>query len=958
MTLSGGFGTRTTSTPLAGPGDVVGLDPRAIVRMTPKPEASNVEPNYLVAVDFDEPDLPWMLTPSAADAQGRLRPWLALVVVEDREGVSISIPRGAPLPRLHIEDGASAELGDLTGSWAWAHTQLLVAEGSGPGGAAAMQSDPDRHVSRLLCPRRLRSGARWFACLVPAFDAGVARGLGLPPPDTDLEPAWTSEDKVTLPLYFHWSFSTGPAGDFESLARGLQPFVVGEGTDGTPLAGTVKMHIGAAGGPVDLPDNDANRIVEMDGALRAVQQSDGTLAEIPTAFAQPLAELLDAIADPSGSDPDDGAVGPPLYGAWAANRFKVSDSVGWFRELNLDPRTRVAAGLGTEVVRREQDDLLTACWSQVGAVLQANALLARATLSIKASARFHSRSIARLAPASTLTYAAPLTARAPMGDATADGVTVRAAMTPTSLPDASVDPALRRMLAPTSRFVRKTAAGTGPAPAVSSVSVASSLVGKLAAGLDTVDPTDFVPAGVRPPGQTPPPPPPPPERLSLMGDVRAVGLITSRHVDVLRRSGDLLMAVVREVDPLLQLRQVAAAQPAPTDGFVLQSMGIGGGIRIEAINRVATAEPTATVPPLVTDGEVLGRFEAALANVTTVTTLVDAPPTRTLVPFALAGAATALTERCNPSVAHTARVDAMVRFGSTGLGDLRAGASSAGLDVAPQFDRIMAYPELAIPAYRLLARYDRTRLLPGADVIPPDSVTLLETNPRFIAAFLAGLNHELNRELLWRRYPTDQRGTPVSRFWQRLGNDTDIAPMHQWRPFERSLTDLAGGQANLVLLVRGELLRRHPNTVILAVPASGPTTPSTDDTLIKPAVFAGFIEPDISFFGFDLTQEDLTTGDGWFFAIQEQITEPRFGLDEAPAPDRPAGPVTNWRAAAWTDTDIGPGSPFTIADLGRVATANGLQPNPLDSAMTAEALFQNPVQVLVHARHLVVGPQP
>ena len=231
-------------------------------------------------------------------------------------------------PSLHIEDGAAAELGDLTGSWAWAHTQLLVAEGSGPGGTATMQSDPDRHVSRLLCPRRLRPGARWFACLVPAFDAGVARGLGLPPPDADLEPAWTSEDEVTLPLYFHWSFSTGPAGDFESLARRLTPFVVGAGTgaDPTPLAGTVKMHIGAAGGPVDLPDNDPSRIVEMDGALRAVQQSDGTLAEIPTAFTKPLAELLDAIADPSGSDPDDGAVGPPLYGAWAANRFKVGDA--------------------------------------------------------------------------------------------------------------------------------------------------------------------------------------------------------------------------------------------------------------------------------------------------------------------------------------------------------------------------------------------------------------------------------------------------------------------------------------------------------------------------------------------------------------------------------------------------------------------------------------------------------
>ena len=231
------------------------------------------------------------------------------------------------------------------------------------------------------------------------------------------------------------------------------------------------------------------------------------------------------------------------------------------------------------------------------------------------------------------------------------------------------------------------------------------------------------------------------------------------------------------------------------------------------------------MPPLVTDGEVLGRFEAALANVATVTTLADAPPARALVPFALAGAATALTERCHPSLAHTARVDAMVRFGATGLGDLRTGPSPAGLDVAPQFDRIMAYPELAIPAYRLLARYDRTRLLPGADAIPPDSVTLLETNPRFIAAFLAGVNHELNRELLWRRYPTDQRGTPVRHFWQRWAT-TPTSPRctNGDRSSARSPIWPAA-EANLVLLIRGELLRRHPNTVVLAVPASGPDDP-------------------------------------------------------------------------------------------------------------------------------------
>ncbi len=1000
VTLGGGLGSASTTTALAGPGDVVGLDPRSIVRLTPRRDASNVEPNYLVAVDFDEPDLPWLLTPAAADAQGRLRPWLALVVVQARAGVTIGVPAGAPLPQLRIESGAVAELGDLAGSWAWAHTQLMVSEGSRLEAAGAMQSDPDRHVSRLLCPRRLRAGARWLACLVPAFDAGVQRGLGLPPvADQPLGPAWSGEDAITLPLYFHWEFSTGPAGDFESLARRLQPFTVTDAGDGTPTVGTVKMHIGAAGGPVDLPSGDPARIVEMDGALRAVQQRDGRLEEIPATLTTPLAALLDAIADPSGSDPDDGAVGPPLYGAWAVNRFQVGDGAGWFRELNLDPRTRVAAGLGAEVVRREQEDLMAAAWEQVGSVQAANALLSRAELSIQASTRLHQRTIARLAPARALAYGAPLAGRAPFGE-----TTVRAAIAPTSLPDATVDPALRRLLAPTGRFVRKAATDRSAAAAIG-----RRFVDQLAAGSMAVDPTDFVPAGVVPPSAGPPPAPPPEQRLTLKADLRAVGLITSHHADLVRANGAVFVDAAREADPLLELRAAATTRAAPAAGFVLGKVA-GGGIGVEFVDRTIAGDlvlrtaaternqvirsarplgpvaerrprpdvdidlpsdrppitrppievpisttvfegPTVTVPPLVRDAPVLSRFETAIAQLGEVGSLTEAPPANQLVPYALAAAAASLAARCHPSAAHVARVATMVSFGGMALTDLRAGAVRDGVTVAPTFDRIMAYPELAVPGARLLARYDRTRLLPGVDAIPPDSVTLLETNPRFVGAFLAGMNHELNRELLWRRYPTDQRGTPVRRFWDRLAGPgaTDIGPMHQWAA-DRSLVDVAGGQASLVLLIRGELLRRYPNTVVLAIPASAPGTPSTDDTLVKRALFAGALDPDIAFFGFDLVDSDLRQGDGWFFAIQEQITEPRFGLDES----RPDGGLTAWRQAAWPDTGIAAAATFGVDDLQRFATASGLQPVPADGAAVAEALFQLPVQVLVHARHLAL----
>jgi hypothetical protein len=1050
MTLSGGVGSATTSAPIAGPGDVVGVDLGAIVRTTPRANASNVEPNFLAAIDFDDADFPWLLTPSAANGTGQLRPWLALAVVEDRPGVTISVPAGAPLPQLHIDSGATDELPDLGGSWAWAHAQLLVEQGSGAEAAPVdLVSDPDQHVSRLLCPRRLRPDTRWHACLVPAFDAGVARGLGRVPSPGAIGPAWTDQDSIVLPLYFHWSFGTGPEGDFESLARRLRPFVI-DLEDGAPTVGTVKMHIGAAGGPVDLPDGHAKRIVQMDGALRDVEQEDGKLTDVPTELRKPLGALLDEIADPSGTDPDDGAVGPPLYGSWPANRFAVDGlDRGWFAELNLDPRARVAAGLGAEIVRAEQEDLMTACWQQVGGVVRANSLLSRARLSIEASTRLHGRSVAVLPQARLLAFAGPLTDRTPFVEAT-----VAAAIARTSLPDTVVDPAIRRLTAPTSRFVRKVAQRTTG----DVVGLGARLVAKLAAGSAEVDPTSFVPAGVSPPAGREPRPlpggrldlspiglpvvrpaaelaaltqgiaavraqsvPSATERLRLRADLRSTGLITRRHVNPLQQFVALGGETGRlRTDGIVEFRAAAAATQPPPAAFVL-GREAGGSLRVGAVDlsgrgdivlRTAPTEPnvvlgrfegdggagrsaltrlpvdtlrpgdtpivirpgpvasefvvtprpagpgggtfegpTVTVLPPSRDAVVLTRFETAVSRLAEISSVADARPAAAVVPFALAQAANVLKARCAPANAHVPRLGTMVRFGDISLADLRGGSRVRGLAVSPLADRIMAYPELPEPAYRMLARYDRDRLLPGVDSIPPDSVTLLETNPRFVVGFMAGVNHELNRELLWRRYPTDQRGTPMRRFWDRVDGETDIPPLHLWRPLTLTLAAQAGGESNLVLLVRGELLRRYPNTVVLAIAASGPDTPSTRDEDVERHIFSGYLEPDIAFFGFDLQDDDLTTGNGWFFALQEQVTEPRFALDETVDPRR-GGRPTAWRAVAWPDTPVAPGDNFVIAALRGVATANQLAPLPTNGAATADALFQNPVQVLVHARHL------
>ena len=67
-----------------GPGDIVGIDPKAIIKTEPRNWITNFETNYLPYVDFYDEDFPWRYTPNAPDGD-RLVPWLSLIVLTDEE---------------------------------------------------------------------------------------------------------------------------------------------------------------------------------------------------------------------------------------------------------------------------------------------------------------------------------------------------------------------------------------------------------------------------------------------------------------------------------------------------------------------------------------------------------------------------------------------------------------------------------------------------------------------------------------------------------------------------------------------------------------------------------------------------------------------------------------------------------------------------------------------------------
>jgi hypothetical protein len=115
-------------------------------------------------------------------------------------------------------------------------------------------------------------------------------------------------------------------------------------------------------------------------------------------------------------------------------------------------------------------------------------------------------------------------------------------------------------------------------------------------------------------------------------------------------------------------------------------------------------------------------------------------------------------------------------------------------------------------------------------------------------------------------------------------------------------------------------------------------------------MFGGRFAPDITFVGFDLTFEEITQGDGWFFVIQQQPTEPRFGFDELP-PEFPALPPS-WSDATWTDADVPLGRHLTLASNPLSGAVRSGAIFGRDAAHMAAVMLQKPMRVALHGSQL------
>ena len=195
-------------------------------------------------------------------------------------------------------------------------------------------------------------------------------------------------------------------------------------------------------------------------------------------------------------------------------------------------------------------------------------------------------------------------------------------------------------------------------------------------------------------------------------------------------------------------------------------------------------------------------------------------------------------------------------------------------------------------------------------------------------------------------------------------------------------------------MIRGELLKRYPTAVIYAQAARGLTCLDGDidrskeralvdltdaeennpprAKLLTP-LYQAKIEPDIYFFGFDLTVpearggtgEDRNDRPGWFFVIKERPGEPRFGFDETSA-----GQIVVYNDLGWDRVPLSGEFIRPVGDnqpvIPNASPAGGAEKEVqrlddvhvrwnenVSAAELAYIMYQAPVMVAVHAAEML-----
>jgi hypothetical protein len=981
---------------LISPGDVIGIDPRAVVRVEPRPFTNDFEPNYLACIEFFDEDYPWRYSPRkpGADAHtDHLDPWIALIVLQDGEFEPGKQLEGVP-PSISITD--TTLLPPPEELWAWAHSHLnaVAADQNNPRATAdQIAANPAVSCSRILGARHLLPEKPYHAFLVPAFELGRRAGLR-EKNGPDRLYAWKRGEAVVLPVYYEWSFRTSSEGDFKTLALRLKARPADKDVGRRPLDVSRPLEF-TAFPPIRNTAQPPRPILDLEGALQVPDaQPSGWEATSKSAFQQKLADFINLgeawelqAKEVKGEPPLPHGlklpvVLPPSYGRFHADVSELDPSQSgarWLEQINLDPRNRVAAAFGTLVVQKNQEDFMARAWKQYGELFQANRLRFRAQLFREMLTAITVKHFDNLSAEKTLAVTSPLQARVMISEGNKP-LTVLGKIGSSALPPETLQPTIRRVLRDEGAIAKRFGTRTKQLSEIIS-DVAST---RVQISADWAQPAERLSLSAPPKSQVVVP------GGWLGNDWDLLKPLLLRHIEM---SKQLLSRVPQLADTIRLLQGVLSTGKT-------QSTISAGKLTPAAVNEVREAPqwfPVTANRATVRREEleparenrnfsfVGWNFrEAALNNTEFLNIAISQPAARPALD--VEGTTAILRKAISPyltvkdRVAHLIKIPAAIHM--------------------PDYDpleKIMAYPRFDDATYEQLKKISQDYVVPNLAKIPDNTITLLEINWRFIESFLVGLNHEMARELLWRGYPTDQRGSYFRLFWdvrtipgaldskgKVVEKFLDIYYIHGWRR-AGALTALGGNRPigrpdvkNLVLVIKGDLLRRYPNTHVYACKAKANPKPrpkaeeykrrpedneALKDSFQEPILFAKF-DPDIYCYGFNL-ERDQAMGDpgaqgpnlGWYFVLAERFGEPRFGLDSSlpvPRPQPDTADELNW---GHIDAD-----PDKLAAV--VLSVNKPANKPLitkpgksdwnkDAGDMASILMREPARVFYHANDML-----
>lgn len=407
---------------ISGLSEVRGIQSSQIIRTMPSNGSISFSPANFPLIEFKDPYLPWAFSMSAANAQGKLCPWLCLIALP-QENADYKFDKKAMI--LKINSRAGFLLPKLSEYHAWAHVQEIIGIDTNPSLVERIKASPDNFLSRLMCPIKLSPGMRYDVFLVPSFEINRKAILGLDTTkDTSMSYAWSeTTEAITLPIFHSFSFQSSLS-DFEEMARKLGPCppMKNNGVVGLDLS---EAGLGLSASALGYQNQPLVAATVYRGALSPVgaNSTSNWNTDHKTKFENALDKLLLQTTQQSAvasivattgmrastvstvairSEKYDALVNDPpltsqLYG-YLQTGFKATyarkDLPTWMTELNYDPSLRVAANLGAEVVKKNQEEYMAKSWEQARNAKETTQQLRKFRMALGVNERIEKRLIA------------------------------------------------------------------------------------------------------------------------------------------------------------------------------------------------------------------------------------------------------------------------------------------------------------------------------------------------------------------------------------------------------------------------------------------------------------------------------------------------------------------------------------------------------------------------------------